>query len=158
MDTRKNIRLNEYDYSKSGAYFITICIENKKCILSKIVETDSNCTYVELTEIGFIVQNAICSISKYYSTIRIDKFVIMPNYIHLILCIENAEFGRPMTAPTISMVVNQLKGFVTKTLGFKIWQKSFYDHIIRDEKDYIKIFKYIENNPLKWELDKYYSY
>ena len=74
----------------------------------------------------------------------------MPDHIHLILIIQNDPSGRPMAAPTISRLVNQLKGYATKQIGKSIWQKSFYDHIIRDSRDYEVHFKYVHENPLKW--------
>ncbi len=79
----------------------------------------------------------------------------MPNHIHILLAIENNR--RAMHAPTsISKIIQQYKGFVTKKLGFSPWQKLFYDHIVRNEQDYLNILEYIQNNPLKWTLDKYY--
>ena len=77
----------------------------------------------------------------------------MPNHIHLIVVIQN---GRTQFAPTISRIIKQFKGKITKQVGFCIWQKSFYDHVIRDEKDYLRICEYIENNPVKWTEDKYF--
>lgn len=88
--------------------------------------------------------------------ISVDAFVIMPNHIHLLLQINTDEDGRPMAAPTVSMVVNQMKGAVTKQIGHSVWQKGFYDHIIRGEKDYLDVQKYIEDNPYKWEEDEMY--
>jgi len=87
----------------------------------------------------------------------VDKYVIMPNHIHLILKIERNINGRIISAPTISTVVGQMKRKISKLVGFDIWQKSFYDHIIRNQHDYQQIWKYIDDNPLKWELDKYYN-
>ena len=78
----------------------------------------------------------------------------MPNHIHILLRIDRD--GRPMVAPTISRIVKQMKGYVTKNVGYQIWQKLFHDHIIRDEKDYLKIAEYIENNPYKWKEDCFY--
>ena len=73
--------------------------------------------------------------------------------VHLILVIQS---GRTQFAPTISRIIKQFKGKITKQVGFCIWQKSFYDHVIRDEKDYLRIWEYIENNPDKWTEDKYF--
>lgn len=80
----------------------------------------------------------------------------MPNHIHLLLSIRGNENGRPMGAPTISTVINQFKGFVSKQAGFSVWQKLFYDHIVRGEQDYEEIWEYIDANPLKWENDEFY--
>lgn len=75
----------------------------------------------------------------------------------MIIVLQDSEGGRAMHAPTISTIINQFKGYVTKQIGQSIWQKSFHDHIIRNDKEYHEIYEYIENNPLKWELDKYYA-
>ncbi len=80
----------------------------------------------------------------------------MPNHIHMILIIQN-ESGRAMLVPTISTVIAQMKGYISKRIGNSIWQKSFYDHIIRNEQDYLEIWQYIENNPEKWQQDKFYT-
>lgn len=81
----------------------------------------------------------------------------MPNHVHLLLQINTNADGRPMVAPTISTVVQQLKGIVSKQIGHSIWQKLFHDHVIRNAADYTKIWEYIENNPLQWKLDCFYS-
>ena len=109
-----------------------------------------------LSPAGIAVEDGIKNIPLKYPHITLDKYVIMPNHIHLILII-NADNGRAMRAPTISTVVNQFKGYVTKTVGFPIWQKLFYDHIIRDNADYLRIWQYIDENPLNWTQDEYYS-
>ena len=75
----------------------------------------------------------------------------MPNHIHLLLQIHGGADGRPMTAPTIQQVVNQLKGYAAKQAGFPLWQKGFYDHVIRSEADYLDCWQYIEGNPGKRE-------
>lgn len=142
---RKNPRLKEYNYALGGYYFITICTENKNHYFGEIVEK------MQLNEIGKLAQGNIEKLEAIYNTIKIDKFVVMPNYIHIILIIDKE------TNLTISRIIKQYKEWITKTIKKSIWQKSFYDHIIRNEKDYYRIWKYIEENELKWSLDKYYS-
>lgn len=106
---------------------------------------------------GEIIKFAIEQISIHYEGVLVEKYVVMPNHVHLILLIDRNEInGRPMTAPTISWIINQFKGYCTKQIGFPIWQKSFYDHIIRNQADYDRIWRYIDENPIKWELDEYY--
>ena len=154
METRKHIRLKEYDYSQNGYYFITICTAEKRKILCDI-SVGANCVRPKITisEIGKLVEENIGILNDTYETVKVDKYVIMPNHIHLIVVIQG---GRTQFAPTVSRIIKQFKGKVTKQVGFCIWQKSFYDHIIRDEKDYLRILEYIENNPGKWTEDKYY--
>lgn len=108
-----------------------------------------------LSDIGMVVNSAINNISNNYVNITVDKYIIMPNHIHMILVLTN-ENGRAMRAPTISNIINQMKGFITKQVGFSIWQKLFHDHIIRNEAEYQNKWEYIDTNPLKWELDEYY--
>ena len=88
--------------------------------------------------------------------ISVDHDTIMPNHIHLLLQINTDDDGRPMGAPTVSTVINQLKGIITKQVGFPVWQKSYYDHIIRGKKDYLEIWDYIEGNPYRWINDEFY--
>ena len=150
LGTRKNIRLKRYDYSEEGYYFITICTKERKNLLSKIVNYDDiNCT-IELTEQGRIVKEYIEKIEECYSNISIDEYIIMPNHIHIILIIKNKERN------SISKVMQQFKGIVTKKLTYSIWQKLFYEHIIRSEPEYLQIKEYIINNPMNWKKDMYY--
>ncbi|MBQ7087055.1 MAG: hypothetical protein IJM96_06240 [Clostridia bacterium] len=156
LPERKPNRLNKYDYSSDGVYFITICVRDMKCILSEVNvgATIGRPNEIHLTQIGKIVDEAINEIPKHYYTVFVDKYVIMPNNIHILLRIDRG--GRPMVAPTISRVIQQMKGYITKKVGYPIWQKLFHDHIIRGEKDYLKIAEYIENNPYKWKDDCFY--
>ncbi len=146
LPKRKDIRLKTYNYNSSGFYFITICTVG--AVIGRPQEAPLNAK-------GKIVEQAINDIPKYYPMYYVDNYVIMPDHIHLLLQIVYSDKnGRPMTAPTISTVINQLKGRVTKQVVFKVWQKSFFDHIIRNEEDYIKHYNYIETNPILWEEDK----
>lgn len=149
---RKQIRLKTFDYSSNGAYFVTICTKNKEKLFWKSSTDEGD---YELSDCGIIVDNSISMVSQHYPNISVEKYVIMPNHIHMILLIDN-PFGLAMRAPTIGNVLCQMKGYITKQIGKSIWQKSFYDHIIRDERDYQKIWDYIDTNPLKWTLDCYY--
>ena len=87
---------------------------------------------------------------------RVDKWVVMPNHIHLILVLGANADGRPQVAPTVSRVMKQFKGAVSKRAGIPLWQKSFHDHVIRGEADYRRIWSYIDANPRKWREDCYY--
>ena len=140
MNSRKNNRLEFYDYSQNGAYFVTICAKDK------------------LNHLGLIVKIGIEKIPLYYQNITVDKYVIMPNHVHLIIRIDNNDInGRPMTAPTLSQIVNQFKGYCSKQIGHPVWQKSFHDHIIRNQADYNRIWEYVDTNAIKWESDCYYN-
>ena len=155
LPIRKKIRLKEYDYSRNGAYFITICTQHKRHFLSEICRGGAL-----LLPVGQMVENEILALEQKYDLI-VDRYIIMPNHLHLLLRLERAEQS---PAPTISEVICTLKSITTKkanlcdnTPGRKIWQRSFYDHIIRNEQDYLEIWRYIDQNPLRWELDEFYT-
>lgn len=155
---RKSTRLKDYDYSSAGVYFVTVCVKDKKPLLwSNVGASIARLQESRLSEYGKIVDDAIRQIPSHYPDIKIDNYVVMPNHIHLLLSIEGDINGRPMVAPTLSRVIQQMKGYVSKQVGFSIWQKLFIDHIIRNERDYIEHYTYIENNPIKWELDELYE-
>ena len=116
----------------------------------------ATCGRPPLSPLGLIVEDELLCLDGIYANIRLDKFVVMPNHIHLILIIESDGCGRPQVAPTISRVMKQFKGIVTKRAGFPLWQKSFHDHVIRNEADYLRVWDYIDTNPLKWREDCYY--
>ena len=157
LPKRKFTRLKEYDYSSEGVYFITMCVKDKKPLLwDNVGASIARPLDTMLSAYGKIVDDAIRQIPTHYNSVKIDNYVVMPNHIHLLLSIESDIDGRAMLAPTISQVVQQMKGYVSKQIGYSIWQKLFIDHIIRNERDYIEHYTYIDNNPAKWELDKLY--
>ena len=108
---------------------------------------------IQLSNCGKIVEQSIKSVCKKYDEVYVDRFVIMPNHLHLIIVLNN---GRAMHAPTVSNIIGQMKSYVTKQFGVPIWQRSFYDHIIRDKDDYLRISEYIEKNPANWANDRYF--
>jgi len=112
---------------------------------------------VPLSPLGRVVKRAIEDIPEHYPTVSVDAFVVMPNHIHLLLQIHSDNDGRPMVAPTIATIMQQMKGVVTKCIGFPVWQKGFYDHVVRDVLDYQETFLYIQGNPMKWQEDKLFT-
>jgi len=150
---RKAARLKDYDYSAPGGYFITICTKERKQVFWRV---GASCARPALSEAGKAVSEELLRLSNAYPTVRLDKVAIMPNHVHMILVIGPGEGGRAQLAPTVSRVVQQFKGAVTKRVGISLWQKGFYDHIIRNEADYLRIWEYIDANPAKWEEDCYY--
>ena len=154
---RKQNRLTEYDYSTPNAYFITICTEKRKNLFWKdvgaIIDRPEN---APLTDLGIVVRQRIDDIPGHYPAITVDHYAIMPNHVHLLLQIHADAGGRSMIAPTISTAVRLMKGAVSKQAGFSVWQKGFYDHVIRNDHDYLDIWNYIEGNPGKWAEDKLY--
>ncbi len=161
LPNRKSNRFKNYDYSTEGAYFVTICTKDRAQILCDIVG-EGLCALpsINLTPIGEIVRESIDYINN-YDNITIDKYVIMPNHIHMIL-IKSGGHGDPPLP--IYDVIGRFKSYTDskyKSRGHGdpplLWQRSFYDHVIRDEKDYLKIWDYIDTNPARWQEDKYYN-
>lgn len=105
---------------------------------------------LKLSPYGMIVEEAILNIPIIYPALSVERYVIMPDHIHLLLLIRADENGRPMVAPTMSRLVQQMKGYVTKRIGTPIWQKLFFDHVIRNQQDYEEHQKYIYENPMRW--------
>lgn len=151
LPSRKRNRLKHYDYSSCGAYFITICTSDRRNYFwNGVGATIGRPQDVDLSQYGKLVDEAINNIPSIYPALKLDHYVIMPDHIHLLLIIRADEYGRPMVAPTISRVVQQLKGYITKRIGHSIWQKLFFDHVIRNRQDYEEHVKYICDNPVKW--------
>ncbi len=164
LQKRKSTRLAKYDYSTPGAYFITICTKDRKELLSKIsVGTGVlDCPQNVLTQYGEIANKHLVSMSDFYDNIKIDKFVIMPNHIHLLIRILETDkasgpSGTPIpTNSLISRFISTFKRFSNKEYGKNIWQDRSNDHIVRGEKDYQKIWEYIDTNVNKWKEDCFY--
>ena len=185
---RKRNRLADYDYSENGAYFITICTENKKCCLSHIQCIDTE-TQITLTRKGQIVERFVGEIPIKYPTVSVDHYVIMPNHVHLLLRIDRSRgtegdgtgnpsptegdgTGNPSPtegdgtgnpSPTVGNVIGWFKYQTTKAINeaeknkASFWQRSYFDHVIRDETDYRIRWNYMDGNPARWAEDKYYS-
>ena len=163
---RKHNRLNQYDYSQNGAYFITICTENRKCILSSIVGggvLDAPAT--RLTGYGSVIDQQIRDMNHQYPDVQTEKYVIMPNHLHLLIriskdwkLVQSGPSGTP--APTNAIIpayVSTLKRLCNREFGKNIWQRSYHDHIIRTDSDYEMIWEYIDTNPARWETDCFYT-
>ena len=173
----ESTRLEGWDYSKNGYYFVTICTRNGECLLGKVVDG-----VMQLSTAGKIVEEEWCKTEQIRNKVTLDKWIIMPNHLHGIVIIntdvetprrgvsdipnggkaisqhnETFRQGR-LKSGSLGAIIGQFKSICTKrilTAGHNFaWQSRFYDHIIRNEKTLDKIREYIVNNPLKWELDK----
>ena len=157
MLKRKHPRLKEYDYSQNGAYFITICTKDRRCVLSRVVGRGLGPAAIELSHYGEIAEQELLSLEQRYPFITVDAYVIMPNHIHFLFAIENETAGAS-PRPTISDVVCAYKSLTTRRCRCgKLFQTSFHDHVIRDQSDYDDVYRYVENNPTQWELDELYT-
>ena len=156
---RKRIRLEDFDYSRNGAYFITLCTQNRLKVLSEIVPVGDGSPVPKLTYFGKFIQGYIEKIPEKYPTVTIDKYVIMPDHIHFLISIENDGTGNP--SPTTNTVIAWFKYQTTKeinrcrnTAGRRFWQRSFFDHVVRNKQDFEDIWYYIDTNPQRW-IEKY---
>ena len=166
LPKRKSTRHKHHDYDSAGAYFITVCTKDRVCLLSRIVGTGVlDGPSVELTEYGKIAEKYIKQLDSFYNNIIVEKYVIMPNHIHLLLRIPyishlDGPSGTPVPTvqnSTVSKFISTFKRFCNKEYGKNIWQMRSYDHIIRNGNDYDEIVRYIYENPLNWIYDELYS-
>lgn len=187
---RHSIRLQEYDYSQNGAYFVTLCAFQLECLfgeitvpvgagskpalsnptLSKPAQEDAPAG-MELNEFGRLLDFTWHDLPNHNRNICLDLFVIMPNHIHGIIVIENDRTGLENRAgldraglepaPTLSEIVRQFKTFSSKRInqlrnnaGSPVWQRNYYERVIRNEQELDRTRNYVVNNPMKWALDK----
>jgi len=166
---RKSIRLRGYDYAQNGLYFITICTDRRLPIFGAISEGMLN-----LNEAGEIAYEEWLKTQHIRRNIILHEFVVMPNHVHGIIeivgadcirpnCTEDIEEGRRHYASTIGDVIRGYKSAVTKVVrqlqanpGLQVWQRNYYEHVIRNEAAYLKIVDYIQTNPQRWLEDIYY--
>lgn len=148
---RKNIRLSGHDYSQTGAYFVTVCSRNREDLFGKIVGGDVLIApKVNLSSVGIEIEKTIAQMPY------IKKYVIMPNHIHFIALFE--KHGSMSTStPTqgLPSLVRFLKREVSVACGESVWQRNYYEHVIRNEQDYLDIWTYIDTNPACWREDEY---
>ena len=170
---RRSIRLQGYDYSRPGAYFITICTHNRECLFGTIVDGD-----MVLNQFGRIVSEEWVKTGQIRDEIQLDQWVIMPNHFHGIVWIRRGDdtivdcrgtarraptveqFGKPV-AGSLPTIVRAFKSAVTKqinqlrdTPGMKLWQRNYWEHIIHNDDELNRIRQYIMDNPARWEMDR----
>ncbi|KAA3646209.1 MAG: transposase [Chloroflexi bacterium] len=170
---RQSHRLPHYDYSQAGAYFVTVCAYNRVAILGEVIDES-----VKLSPIGEIVQNAWEEIPAHFETVELDEFVVMPNHMHGIIWIREdssnrvgaqhaaplQKTDRPNVKPgSLGAIMRSFKAAATKRINAlgpdacqRVWQRGYYDHVLRDDEDLHNHRKYILDNPPKWTLDEYY--
>jgi putative transposase len=158
IHSRKAIRLKKYDYSLAGYYFITMCTRDRKNLFADIPleACRGGCPHppIVLTSIGQVVDEHIRNIDFVYPNVNLDCYSVMPNHLHLLISLDDdPENHQDLSIPEI---IKSLKTLTTKKAGLPLWQRSYYEHIVRNEKDLKEIREYISNNPVKWAVDKYY--
>lgn len=163
---RRSLRLKDYDYSQAGAYFVTVCVQNRECLFGEVVAGE-----MQLNNAGRMVVRCWQAIPDHFPHVALDVFVVMPNHVHGIIVLmggrgtacrapTNEQFGKPVPG-SIPTVMRSFKSAATKhinelrhTAGVPVWQRNYYEHIIRDENSMARIREYIINNPLQWALDR----
>ena len=182
---RRSIRLKEYDYSKSGYYFITICCQNRECFFGQIVgatlvvaqktefhengEAPKEIVHtITLTDAGKMIQTEWEALPTRFTNIQLHEFIVMPNHFHAIIEIITGNNEQPQHKPTIGEIIAAFKSLTTvkyiegvKVSGWKrfevrLWQRNYYEHIIRTSAAFDNIANYIINNPAKWVEDRFY--
>ena len=164
IHNRHSMRLKHYDYSSPGAYFVTICAEDRRNTFGAVRDGG-----IIFNDYGKIVHETWKWLGEQYQHVQIDEFVIMPNHMHGIIIIDYDRRGGSRTAPTAkqkplggligafktvsSKQINKLRN----TQGTSIWQRNYYEHVIRNEYDLDNTREYITNNPANWETDEYFT-
>ncbi|MEM9164905.1 MAG: transposase [Cyanobacteria bacterium P01_F01_bin.4] len=165
---RPSMRLRGYDYSSQGAYFVTLCTYQRTCLFGKIVNGKS-----QLSPFGQIADDCWQQIPTHFPNVDLDEFIIMPNHLHGIIVIKYAliknqpgiktadRFGNMMKPGALSTIVRSFKSATTRQINIlrdaprsPVWQRNYYDHIIRNAMSYRQIQHYIRNNPLSWQVDQ----
>ncbi len=151
---RRSIRLKEYDYAKAGAYFVTICTWQRQCFLGEVVNGE-----MQLSHYGDITQFYWHNLLNHHHHLELDEFVIMPNHLHGILILTDDSACRKRHG--LPEIIRGFKTFSARrlnkircTAGVSVWQRGYYEHIIRNEESLMAIREYIVNNPLSWENDE----
>jgi REP element-mobilizing transposase RayT len=164
---RRSIRLKEYDDSRPGANFVTICTHNRHCLFGEVADGE-----MRLNEWGEIVRHCWFEIAAHFPSVALDQYVVMPNHIHGIIVLMDLPVGATHASPllhtrprgpqrqSIASIVGSFKSAVTKqinqqggTSGTPLWQRNYYEHIIRNEEALNRIRQYIHENPQCWVSD-----
>ena len=157
---RRTIRLKGYDYSQPGAYLVTICVWQRECLFGDVIDEE-----MVLSEYGRIVEECWYELPEHYPYLELDAFVIMPNHVHIVIMITGTVGAGLKPALTkrhgIPEIIRALKTFsarsiniIRNTQGRPVWQRNYYEHVIRNKSELFKIRQYIQNNPLSWFLDE----
>ncbi len=161
---RRSIRLKGFDYSRSATYFVTICVENRESLFGTILqngECENASDRMLLNDVGKMVSAEWLDLPSRFPSMILDDFVVMPNHFHGIICISPDS----QVNPTLGQIIGIFKSIVThhyiigvniqnwKPFHKRLWQRNYYEHIVRDDFALQKIQQYIQNNPLTWQTD-----
>ena len=165
LPVRRSTRLRGFDYREAGAYFVTVCTSGRACMLGQIVDDRPI-----LSDIGRAVSKSWLALPAHFFDVSLGDFVVMPNHVHgiLVLRVAGAKHASPLHLPprgtspgSLAAIIQSFKSAATRGVNQqqgvssrKLWQRGFYDHIIRDDAELNRIRRYIEENPLRWALDE----
>ena len=156
---RKHNRLGYYDYGQKGSYFVTLCTHSRLPLFKMESIVGNGLRAVPPPPQNVIIRKWIRETQNKFSNITIDKYVIMPDHLHLIVTIQERHTGRSLPdimqffkTMTTNDYIRGVKAGILAPFEKKLWQKSYYDHVIRNQQDYDETWQYIENNPSKWML------
>ena len=157
LPQRKQNRLENFDYGQIGCYFVTLCTRNRQQLFE--IESVGNDLCVVPCIQNQIIHKWIKEAENKFDNIKIDKYIIMPDHLHLIVNITERHIGRSLQdamkffkTMTTNEYIKGVKNNALPPFDKKLWQKSYYDHIIRNQEDYNETWEYIENNPTKWTI------
>ena len=153
LPERKEIRLKGWDYADSACYHVVICTSERACTLGQIVDVPSS--HVELSPLGELCEKCMCKTLESMADIIMVVYVIMPNHVHMLVRVAG-EGDTSLGAFVRSFKARVTRGARAALAQEKVWQRGYYEHIIRDESDFAATWEYIENNPAKWAEDQYY--
>ena len=162
---RRSVRLKGHDYTRPGSYYVTLCTANRECLFGDVIQGK-----MELNALGRIVETEWRKTADIRPNVAVDEFVVMPNHVHGILVMRRGErckrgprearFGQPV-AGSVAAIIGQFKSVVTKTInrerdtpGADVWQRNYYDRVIRNDRELRRIREYIRNNPAQWAKDR----
>lgn len=152
---RRSIRMEGYDYSQAGVYFVTVCVKDRECLLGEIGGGK-----MVLNEMGKIVEETWNDLTNHIENIELDEFMVMPNHVHGIVVIKSEKKTESRKRHGLSEIVRQFKTFSAKRInqirhspGNSLWHRNYYEHIIRGRVEWNQLREYIANNPMHWPLD-----
>ncbi len=153
---RRSIRLPRYDYSRTGFYFVTFCSHDRSCIFGEIVNGE-----MRLNRAGTTVANCWADLPKHYPHVALDVFVVMPNHVHGIFELRELPISAATRRHDLSEAIRAFKAFSARrinarngTKGIPVWQRNYYERVLRDEEELVRARRYILENPAKWDMDQ----
>jgi len=166
LPVRKNIRLKDYNYSNAGMYYVTICTQDKEPLFGDVVGADSISARVILNDAGKMIDYLYQETMQQFQNVTSAAYIVMPNHFHGIIAIERADMESAPTLPIIiqsfkrNTTIEYIKGVksgIYPPFNKRIWQRNYFERVIRDEAEYQRICRYIDENPDRWAEDEYYT-